>query len=109
MARRDPVLQQITEFLKKEFSPSKLYLFGSRTSGTSRADSDYDFVMVLPHYKGDRMKTWETCHKLIYEKYGVLADVFTYSEREFEQSKEEFSSIPETAFNTGKEIDLGSL
>jgi len=108
MAHRDPILQQITEFLKKEFNPSRLYLFGSRASGTSRADSDYDFVMVLPHYRDDRMKTWEKCHKVIYEKYGVLADVFAYSEREFERHKQDFSSIPETAFSTGKEIDLGA-
>ena len=108
MARKDPVLQKIIELLKTEFNPSRLYLFGSRAAGTAHAESDYDFVMVLPKYSGDRMNMWEKCHGLIHEKYGVSADVFTYSEKQFNLKKEEFSSIPEIALNTGKEIDLGS-
>jgi len=108
MARADKVVLQITQLLKDEFKPSKLYLFGSRAQGTSHGESDYDFVMVLPGYKGDRMKTWEKCNELIREKLGISADVFAYSEKDFEKSKKEFSSIAETAVNTGREIDLGS-
>jgi hypothetical protein len=33
--------------------------------------------------------------------------VWIYSEAEFNDWKDEFSSIPETALNTGKEIELG--
>lgn len=108
MARKDQVVSQITELLKKEFKPSKLYLFGSRAQGTANGESDYDFVMVLPNFKGDRMKMWEKCHDLIHKQLGVSADVFTYSQKQFDLSQQEFSSIAETAVNTGKEIDLGS-
>jgi hypothetical protein len=45
--------------------------------------------------------------QIVRETAGVSADVFVYDEAEFEEWKEEFSSIPETAINTGKEIDLG--
>lgn len=34
-------------------------------------------------------------------------DVFVYSEKEFNEWKDELSSIPETALNTGREIELG--
>jgi predicted nucleotidyltransferase len=108
MPKRDRKLEQITALLKREFKPSRLFLFGSQAAGTARLESDYDFVMVLRNYKGSRMRTWEKCRDLIFEKYGILADVFTYSESQFERSKKEFSSIAETAFNTGKEIDLGA-
>lgn len=108
MARKDRVIQQITELLKKEFNPSKLYIFGSRAQGTGHGESDYDFVMVLPGYRGDRLKTWEKCNELILKRLGVQADVFAYSKKDFEKSKNEFSTIAETAVNTGKEIDLGS-
>jgi len=40
---------------------------------------------------------------------GVLADVFTYSETQFEKLKGEFSSIPETAVSTGQEIAISAL
>lgn len=108
MARKDQVVQQITELLKEEFNPSKLYLFGSRAQGTAHGESDYDFVMVLPRFRGDRMKMWEKCNELIRKRLGVQADVFAYSEKDFEKNKTEFSTIAETALNTGKEIDLGS-
>jgi DNA polymerase sigma len=109
MAKRDQVLQKIISLLKREFNPSRLYLFGSRATRTSGSDSDYDFVMVIPRYRGDRMKTWEKCHELIHNEFGVSADVFTYSETEFKNKvKNEFSSIPETAVATGREIDLGT-
>lgn len=107
MSQQPFMVNQITELLKNEFNPSKLYLFGSQSQGTARGESDYDFVMILPVFKGDRMEMWEKCHELIFKKLGVSADIFTYSQKQFDLIKGEFSSIPETAINTGREIDLG--
>ena len=109
MRTDDQSLQTIVDLLKQEFKPSRLFLFGSRVGGTPASESDYDFVIVVPKYSGDRMATWQRCNELIRKKCGVLADVFIYSEREFGKLREEFSSIPETAVNTGREIDLGSF
>lgn len=109
MATKDKTLQAIVKLLKKEFAPSRLYLFGSRATKMATRESDYDFVMVLTRFRGDRMRLWEKCNELIRRECGVLADVFTYSEREFKALTSEFSSIPETAVNTGREIDLGSV
>ncbi len=39
-------------------------------------------------------------------KLGVDVQVWTYSEEYFNDWKDEFSSMPETAVNAGKEIDL---
>jgi DNA polymerase sigma len=109
MTKKDQSLQSIVELLKREFKPSRLFLFGSRAAKTAGSESDFDFVMVLPKYSGDRMLTWEKCNELIRKECGVLADVFTYSENEFKKLKDEFSSIPETAVSTGREIDIGSV
>jgi predicted nucleotidyltransferase len=109
VARKDQTLHKIVRLLKREFNPSRLYFFGSRAAGTWGPDSDYDFVMVVPRYKGDRMKTWEQCRDLIRKECDVPVDVFTYSESEFRMEKDDFNSIPETAVNTGQEIDLGSV
>jgi DNA polymerase sigma len=109
VARKDQTLQKIVRLLRREFKPSRLYLFGSRAAQTEGPNSDYDFVMVVPRYKGDRMKTWERCRKLIRKECAARADVFTYSESEFLRERDEFSSMPETAVNTGREIDLGAV
>jgi predicted nucleotidyltransferase len=104
---QDPVLEQIVEVLKSEFQPSRLFLFGSRSQGTHKNDSDYDFVVVVPGAAGSRYDNLSKARTLVREKVGVSADVFVYSQDEFDDWKDEFSSIPETALNTGKEIDLG--
>ncbi len=91
MTNNDQSLKTIIDLLKREFKPSRLILFGSRAGGTSKSESDYDFVMVVPKYSGDRMETWQKCNELIRKKCGILADVFIYSEREFGKLKDEFS------------------
>lgn len=104
---KDKKLNQIVKVLKDEFNPSRLFLFGSRANGNARPDSDYDFVLVVPGNKKSRVTNMSKARSLLHEKCNVSADVFVYSQREFDDWKDEFSSIPETAMNTGKEIDLG--
>jgi predicted nucleotidyltransferase len=104
---KDLKLKQIVKALKKEFKPSRMFLFGSRANGTHRKDSDYDFVLVVPGDRKSRVTNLARASELLSDKFGVSADVFVYSQREFDDWKNELSSIPETALNTGKEIDLG--
>ncbi|MBX2989364.1 MAG: nucleotidyltransferase domain-containing protein [Bdellovibrionaceae bacterium] len=99
-------INQIKDTLKAEFSPVRLFLFGSRANGTAHKNSDYDFVMVVSHPKKSSTDEMSRARSLIFKNHGVIADVFIYSEKEFDDWKDEFSSIPETALNTGKEIKL---
>lgn len=103
---RDPKMKAIIAALTSEFAPTRLFLFGSRANGTNRADSDYDFVVVVRRRRGDRVDNMIRARKVL-APLGVVADVFVYSEKEFEVWKEEFSSIPETAFTTGLEVSIG--
>jgi predicted nucleotidyltransferase len=106
MASRDTKLKQVVEVIKRELKPKRLFLFGSRAAGKATKESDYDFVAVVPKKRGKRMDNWERANNKIFDECGVSADVFVYSEKEFEDWKDEFSSIPETALNTGREIKL---
>lgn len=104
---REKKLNQIVKVLKKEFKPRRMFLFGSRVNGKARPNSDYDFVLVVPGNKRGRLNNLSKARHLVQEKCAALADVFVYSQKEFDEWKDEFSSIPETALNTGTEIDLG--
>ncbi len=106
-AAKDKKLIEVVTVLKKEFKPVRMFLFGSRANGAARPDSDYDFALVVPGNKRTRANTLSKARDILREKCGVRADVFIYSQKEFDEWKDEFSSIPETALNTGKEIDLG--
>lgn len=103
---QNELINQIKDTLKDEYHPSRLFLFGSRANGTSRADSDYDFVMVVPNAKKSSLEEMTKARSLVFKNHNVSADIFIYSEKEFEDWKDEFNSIPETALNTGKEIEL---
>jgi predicted nucleotidyltransferase len=96
----------IKETLKAEFRPSRLFLFGSRANGTAHKNSDYDFVVVIADPKKSSIDEMSRARSVIFKNHGVIADIFIYSEKEFEDWKDEFNSIPETALNTGKEIKL---
>ena len=37
--------------VKKQLKPVKIILFGSRSKGTARKDSDYDILIVSPTFK----------------------------------------------------------
>jgi predicted nucleotidyltransferase len=100
------LIHQIKETLKAEYHPSRLFLFGSRANGTARVDSDYDFVMVVSDAKRSSLEEMTKARSLVFKKHNVSADIFIYSEKEFDVWKDEFNSIPETALNIGKEIEL---
>ncbi len=107
MISQDVNLEIITQKLKAKYSPLRLFLYGSRANGTARPDSDYDFVMVLPEF--DKSNRYEMMSEIAKDFYGLnlQVQVWTYSSDDFNDWKDEFSSIPETALNTGQEINLG--
>ena len=41
------LLQEITQRIVESFSPEKVILFGSQASGTPRADSDIDLLIIM--------------------------------------------------------------
>lgn len=101
-------LNKVVSFLKDHFRPLRLFLFGSRANLSNKPDSDYDFLMVMPEF--DSTKRHELMSEISFQTFkglGVEVQVWVYSQDEFNEWKNEFSSIPETAMSTGREIDLG--
>lgn len=104
----DPLIEKIATSLKCQFQPSRLFLYGSRSKGNARPDSDYDFVMVLAEFDGKkRLDLQFELSDQFSKVLGVEVQVWTYSLADFNDWKDEFSSIPETALNTGIELELG--
>ncbi|MEW6359646.1 MAG: nucleotidyltransferase domain-containing protein [Planctomycetota bacterium] len=48
-------IEQLAHRIAEEFHPQRIILFGSRARSASTADSDVDFLVVLPH----EGKCWE--------------------------------------------------
>jgi predicted nucleotidyltransferase len=104
----DSKLFKIVESLKKEINPTRLFLYGSRANGNARPDSDYDFVAVVPQFESKkRVEMMSKISSKLWQDLDVEVQVWVYSQAEFDDWKDEFSSIPETALNTGIEVQLG--
>jgi predicted nucleotidyltransferase len=97
----------ILEALKKEFNPLRVFLFGSQATGNSNSESDYDFVVVVKETNKTRIENMRRARAIAREVANVSADVFVYDQTEFDEYKNELSSVPETALNIGRELDLG--
>lgn len=106
MAVTDEKLPNIIRILTKEFHPKRILLFGSRARGDHHSGSDYDLVLIGGVSSLPKVERMQRASDLLYP-LGVTADVFFYSEEEFNNWKEEFSSIPEVASREGLELDLG--
>jgi len=105
---KDSNLVRVKELLVRDFSPLKMYLFGSRASGQFRPDSDYDVVLVVKARLGTRLENMQKARLLLFDNE-LLGDVFVYTQEEFDSWKTEFSSIPEIATTQGVEIPLGNF
>jgi predicted nucleotidyltransferase len=103
--KQDKTLKKAVEIIKQEFDAKRVFLFGSRATGKSLKDSDYDFVVVTNQKRrpGDE-KIVSVKSKLL--DIGITADLFVYTEKLFRKWENEFSSIPETAKNTGIELSI---
>jgi predicted nucleotidyltransferase len=102
------IVDQIKKTLKEKYKPLRLFLYGSRANGSARPDSDYDFVMVLSEFDSkNQYELMSSITSTLRNELDVEVQVWTYSEYDFLDWKDEFSSIPETALNTGLELSLG--
>jgi len=100
---KDKTLSEIVSKLKAHFKPERVFLFGSRANGTSTADSDYDiFVIIKNSDKTIRDRRREA--RRLFWGDSTPADIFVYTEAEFNELKEEFSSIAHTVATEGLEL-----
>ena len=104
--KKDKNLIEIKARLIKRFNPLRILLFGSRSQDKHRPTSDYDIVLVVKKRKGSLVENMLVAADLV-EDLNVSVDVFVYSEKTFDEWKNELSSIPETALSSGVELSLG--
>lgn len=97
---------EMVDLLRNHFHPSKMYLFGSRAKGTSRDDSDYDLLLVIPSSDQTIIHRMQEAYNVLWGKVWLSADIFIYTEKEFDERKELFNSVAEAAFTEGVELNV---
>ncbi len=102
----DKKLDEIINILLPAFKPTQIFLFGSRSRGEAREDSDYDIFFIVKNSTLTPIRRMQRASTLLWG-IGVKVDVFIYTEQEYMDWKDEFSSIPHTIATEGLELRVG--
>src|SRR5262245_56061664 len=91
------MIARIVEVLQ----PEQLWLFGSRVRGAARADSDWDFMAVLPDGAPEQdlelASVWQRLRDLRLQR----VELFTMTRSEFEAWKGSLGTLAEIVASTG--------
>src|SRR5262245_44687537 len=98
---RDPLLAEIVRRLQREFSPQRVYLFGSRARGDSGPDSDYDLMVVLNERTAPMHKLAQRAHALMWD-LDVSADILVWGSEEFDGRIHLHASLPAVVVDEGQ-------
>jgi predicted nucleotidyltransferase len=102
---RPPGIQQVpTEFLQRivaELHPAQIWLYGSRARGTSRLDSDWDILAVLPDSASeddlDPLKLWARLRDL----YAHRLELVTITRSDFDHWKRSLGTLAQIVADEG--------
>ncbi|HEY8270421.1 MAG TPA: nucleotidyltransferase domain-containing protein [Pseudobdellovibrionaceae bacterium] len=100
---KDKNLADIVSKLKAHFKPEKIFLFGSRAKGTATAESDYDLFLIVKNSSKTKMERMDEANLVLWGRTSPV-DVFVYTQKEFDESKSLFQSIPYIVNTEGVEL-----
>ena len=100
-APEDSLLAEAVRRLVEVYRPVRIYLFGSRARGNAAADSDYDFLVVVPdgvpRERLDPVRGYRCLRGL-----GIAKDVLVWKQSDFEDRLQLKASLPATVAAEGK-------
>ncbi len=92
-------IETVIPVIKKELSPSKVLIFGSRVTGEATDDSDIDVIIVSDFFKGIKfIKRMAVVMKKF--RFAKHVDFICYTPEEFEKMQDS-SVIVKSALTDG--------
>jgi len=95
------ILPQLVARIVEVLHPVQVWLFGSRARGEARADSDWDFMAILPDEAPeqdlDLSSVWGRLRDLRLQR----VEVFTMTRSEFEDWNRSLGTLAEIVASTG--------
>jgi uncharacterized protein len=100
-ALADPMLGELVHRLVDAFRPEQIFLFGSRARGDSRADSDYD-VMVVVTDSGQSPHRRAQHAYVALQDVAIAADILVWTRQEFDRFLPVAGSLAATILREGR-------
>ena len=101
METPDPILDEIIRRLVEAFQPERIYLFGSKASGETGPDSDYDLMVIVPDEAPPERKQSRLAYQVL-RGTRTAADVLVWTRQAFNSRLHLPASLPATITRQGK-------
>jgi len=102
----DPVLTEVVRRLVESYHPLRIYLFGSAARGDAGADSDYDFMVVVPDEAPAELQDCDLAYRAL-RGLGIAKDVLVWTRSNFDKQLHLRASFPSTIVREGKLLYYG--
>lgn len=97
----EPVLAEVVHRLVEALQPEQIYLFGSRARGDSQADSDYDFMVIVPESDLPPHRRAQLAHRALHG-VRIAKDILVWTRAEFDRYVPVVASLPATVVREGR-------
>ena len=101
MGVTDEVIAEMVQRLVKEFSPIRIFLFGSRAWGTPHASSDVDLMVILKSSNERTIERMQRARRAVRDLV-VPKDILVKTEEEFQRYVKVYSSLEAKILERGK-------
>lgn len=95
----DPIAGRVVATIAAAVRPEKIYVFGSRASGTAGPESDVDVLLVYSGRESPRDIQLKT--QRLFRKPAIPLDVFVLTPDEFESQKRVANTLAREVSETG--------
>jgi len=96
----DAVVAEAVRLLAETCRPERIYLFGSVPRGEATADSDYDFMVVVPDDAPPELKDDRRAFRAL-ASLAAPMDVLVWTRSEFDRRLHLRASLPSTVVREG--------
>jgi uncharacterized protein len=93
-------INNIIDFVAREYQPERIILFGSFASGTANEHSDLDFCIIKKTDKPQLQRNLEV--RKLFKSHPIPMDIFVFTPEEFEEKKNWVNHIAFFANKYGK-------
>jgi predicted nucleotidyltransferase len=101
----EEALDLIRTTLRSSAQPLSIYLFGSRSAGTARPDSDFDILAVVEHPEGLKERVaLSSLWRALLARQGLDVDILVKTPRDLEDYRDKAGSLIHSALQTGKAL-----
>jgi predicted nucleotidyltransferase len=100
--KTDEIIQPILEIIIQEASPEKVILFGSRATGKSHPESDFDFMVIVKNIQNEREISRRINRALLDHKISYSVDIIVVSDYTFHKHENSPYFVYHQASQEGK-------